>query len=120
MKYRKENIIFLTSDQIPDIGDLKRGSVFSISGKFKYLENKKNWVLNDEASLTLERYRISGIQQANRKGNTLKTVLSTRGIEYFVSDKERLPHDGPCTFEIYKEANRESYSACNLKTNRKV
>ena len=115
-----ENVVFLTSDQIPDIGDLKRGSIFSISGKFKYLENKKNWVLNEESSLSLERYRISGIQQANKRGNSLKTVLCHRGIEHFVSDKERLSRDGPCTFELYKEVTRDSYSACNLKTIKKV
>ncbi len=115
-----ENIVFLTSEQIPDIKELKRGSIFSLSGKFKYIEGKKNWVLNDDSSITLERLKINGIQQANTRGNSLKTVLCHRGIEYFVSDKERLPSDGPCTFELYKESSRESYSACNLKAIKKV
>ena len=110
-----ENVIFLTKEQIPDFDCIKRGSIYNITGKFKYIESRKNWVLCEGEVVTIVKTRINGLQEPDRSRNSMKIVTSQHGETYFVSDREILEKDGPCSFELYKMVGKNTYSACNLK-----
>tara|TARA_R110001592_G_scaffold18816_12_gene77773 strand:- start:51431 stop:52369 length:939 start_codon:yes stop_codon:yes gene_type:complete len=111
----KENAIFLTKNQIPDFSCIKRGSIYNFGGKFKYIESKKNWVLCDDGIVTIAKTRINGVQEPDKTKNSNKIITSQRGEVFFVSDKEVLPKDGPCSFELYKMYGKNCYSACNIR-----
>ena len=110
-----ENVIYLTKDQIPDFSCIKRGSIYNLGGKFKYNESKKNWVLCDDETVVISKTRLNGVQEPDRTRNSSKIITSQNGEVYFISDKEILSKDGPCSFDIYKMYGKDCYSACNLK-----
>lgn len=111
----EENVIFLTKNQIPDFSCIKRGSIYNFGGKFKYIESKKNWVLCEDEVVTIVKTRINGIQEPDKTKNSNKIITSQQGETFFVSDKEVMQRDGPCSFELYKMYGKNSYSACNVR-----
>lgn len=110
-----ENVIYLKKDQIPDFSCIKRGSIYNLSGKFKYIDAKKNWILCDDEILTITKTRVNGVQEPDKTANSNKIITSQHGEVFFVSNNETLEHDGPCSFELYKMYGKDTYSACNLK-----
>ena len=111
----EENVIFLTKNQIPDFSCIKRGSIYTFGGKFKYIESKKNWVLCEDEVVTIVKTRINGIQEPDKTKNSNKIITSQQGETFFVSDKEVMQRDGPCSFELYKMYGKNCYSACNVR-----
>lgn len=111
----KENVIYLTKDQVPDIRSYKRGSIYSISGKFKYNKERENWVFCDDGELQIKRTQLRGVQEVDKTRKSNKIITSYSGETFFLSDTEQMKDDGPCSFEIYKMNGKNSYSACNLK-----
>ena len=78
----KEDVIFLTADQIPDISQIKKGSIYGISGKFKYLKTKENWVLCDKDNFFISKIRIKGVQEKDLSGNSNKIITSQNGGDF--------------------------------------
>lgn len=111
-EYESQNAIYLSEDNIPDHMDIKRGSIFNISGKFRYSEAYKNWLLCGD--FFISKTRLKGVQETDLTGKSQKIITSHSGETFFISNTEIMNNDGPCSFELYKNNSRNSYCACNV------
>ena len=111
-EYESQNAIYLSDDLIPSDMEIKRGSVFNITGKFRYSEGYKNWLLCGD--FFISKIRLKGVQETDLTGKSQKIITSHRGETFFVSNTEIMNNDGPCSFELYKNNSRNSYCACNI------